>query len=196
MLVLPSGALQQIYSKPSTDALCLPPHDRLPVSLRPEHWLSNAISNQWSQYCCIAIATLIKQLKYIITKPMQVQHFEATALYCFQSLPQKVIKSAINKMEFQPAGFNLRRHLQQRCSLTDHTMTLHYSLGRGLGATSSYWSGICFVIKEHFVFTITEFPVCMYLLFVPAIQSSLHFSLIYKQCNEIKWDSRRALFVL
>lgn len=90
-----------MYSKPSAGDLCLSPHDRPPVSLRPEHWLSNVISNQWSQYCCIAIATLIKQLKYIITIPMKVQPFEATALCCFQSLPQKVIKSAIDKMGFQ-----------------------------------------------------------------------------------------------
>lgn len=182
-----------MYSKPSADDLCLSPHDRPPVSLRPEHWLSNVISNQWSQYCCIAIATLIKQLKYIITKPMKVQHFEATALYCFQSLPQKVIKSAINKMGLQQQDLTSVIVCSSAVVLQATPWPL---IGSGLGATSSYWLGICFVIKDHFLFTVTEFPVWMYLLFVPAIQSSLHFLLIYKQCNEIKWDSRRALFVL
>lgn len=31
---------------------------------------------------------------------MRVQHFEATAHYCFQSLPLKVIKSTINELGF------------------------------------------------------------------------------------------------
>lgn len=168
----------------------------LRVSLRPVHWLSNGISNHSGQYCCIAIATLIKQLKSSITKPMRIQCFEVTAHYCFQSLPQKALKSTINELGF---------HQQ------DLTSVIVCSSAEVLKTTSwplitawIQWPWLkqrslvrdLFIIRDDFGFAITEFPVCMYLLFVSAIQNSLHFLLIYKQCNEIKWDSRRAFFLL
>lgn len=166
------------------------------VSLRPVHWLSNAIYNHSGQYCSIAIATPIKRLKYSITKPMRIQFFEVTAHYCFQSLSQKAIKSTINELRF---------HQQDLtsviiCSSAEVLKTISWPLL----AAWIQWPWLnqqslvrdLFIITDYFGFAITEFPVCMYLLFVSAIQTSLHFLLIYKQCSEIKWDSRRAFFLL
>lgn len=166
------------------------------VSLRPVHWLNNVVSNHSGQYCCIAIATSIKRLKNSIAKPMRItQCFEATARYCFQSLPRKAIKSTVNELGF---------HQQDLtsvivCSSAEILKTTSWPLVTAwlspwLNQRSLLWD--LFIIRDDFVSAITEFPVCMYLLFVSAIQNRLHFLLIYKQCNEIKWDSRRAFFSL
>lgn len=132
-----------------------------------------------------------------ITKPMRKQYFEVTTLYCFQSLPQKAIKSAINELGF---------HQQDLtsvivCSSAEVLKTASWPLivarmqRAWLNQPPSLVRDL-FIIRADFGFAITEFPVCMYLLFVSAIQNSLRFLLIYKQCNEIKWGSRRAFFLL
>lgn len=165
-------------------------------SLRPVHWLSNGIPSHSGQCCCTAIATLIKQLKSSIMKWMRIQYFGVTAYYCFQSLPQKAIKSTINELGFHQQDLTPVIICSSPVVLKTMLWPLIMAWTQRPGLKQRCLVRDLFIITDEFVFAITEFPVCMCLLFVSAIQNSLHFLLIYKQCNEIKWDSRRAFFLL
>lgn len=127
-------------------------------------------------------------------KPMRTPYSQVAAYYCFQSPPQIAIKSTINELGFHQQDLTsvIVCRSPEVLNTTPWPLTMswiqrpwlnHPSLVRDL-----------FIIRDEFVFAITEFPMCMCLLFVSAIQNSLHFLLIYKKCNEIKlWKTPAGL---